>query len=131
MSALIRVLVVVNSVTFLLFALFHGGIALPLGVVTLAEPRIVPATIVEGLCGVGFVISALALFSHRRWAARVTLAAHVFALAGVFLGMAALAAGRGPRTTTNDIYHRVMVVVLLVGITLCITQFRREKIVRA
>jgi hypothetical protein len=60
----------------------------------------------------------------------MTLAAHLFALAGVFLGMAALAAGHGPRTITNDIYHRVMVVVLLFGITLCITQFRRDKIIR-
>jgi hypothetical protein len=130
MAALIRALVVVNGVTFLLFAISHAGVAVPLGFVTLAEPRIVPAMIAEGLCGFAFVISALALFTHRSWAAPVTLAAHLFALAGVFLGMAALAAGRGPRTITNDIYHRVMVVVLLFGITLCITQFRRDKIIR-
>jgi hypothetical protein len=130
MPALIRALVVVNGVTFLLFAISHAGIAVPLGFVTLAEPRIVPAMIVEGLCGAGFVVSALALFSRRRWAGPATLAAHLFALAGVFLGIAALTAGRGPRTATNDIYHRVMIFVLLVGITLCITQFRRDKIIR-
>lgn len=131
MAALIRALVVVNGVTFLVFAASHAGTSVPLGLVTLAEPRIVPAMVVEGLCGLAFVLSAVALFTHRPWAAPATLAAHVFALAGVLLGMAALAAGRGPRTATNDIYHRVMLVVLLVGITPASPSRGAKKIARS
>lgn len=129
MDTFIRVLVVLDGMTFLLFAVSHAGITVPLGVMTLAEPRIVPAMIVEGLCGLGFVLSAMALFTNREWAVPATLVAHVLALAGVLLGMAALAAGRGPRTVTNDVYHRVMLVVLLVGIIIQVILAWRQRLV--
>jgi hypothetical protein len=36
----------------------------------------------------------------------IALIGNVVALGGVLLGMVALAAGRGPRTASNDFYHR-------------------------
>ncbi|MDQ3432963.1 MAG: hypothetical protein M3467_12260, partial [Actinomycetota bacterium] len=44
------------------------------------------------------------------------IASHAFALAGVLLGTAAVAAGRGPHSVLNDTYHRVMIVVLIAGL---------------
>ena len=40
------------------------------------------------------------------------------ALGGVLLGIAALAASAGPRTASNDLYHRIM--LLLIGASLLI-----------
>lgn len=116
--SLFRVLLVVNAVTFLLAALAHTGTRIPLGFVVLAEPRIVPATIVEGLSGLLFALSAYALFARKTWALKAAVAAHAFATAGVLLGMYAIAAGWGPRTGTNDIYHRVMLLLLAGGMAL-------------
>src|SRR5205823_14806982 len=75
----VRVLLVVEAVAFLLAALVHLGMPIPLG---LAEPRIVPATIAEGLSGLFFTVSAYAGFARRTWAWPLTTAAHAFARAG-------------------------------------------------
>lgn len=58
------------------------------------------------------------MFTRRTWAWAALVAAHAFALADVLLGMFALAAGLGPRTAINDIYHRAMPVVLVVALAL-------------
>jgi hypothetical protein len=114
----VGVLVALEATGFLVGALLHLGVQIPLGFVVLAEPRIVPATIVEGLCGLFLAVSSYAVFTRRTWTWAALVAAHTFALAGVLLGMYALAAGFGPRTVTNDIYHRVMLVVLVVALAL-------------
>jgi hypothetical protein len=105
----ITVLMVGEAVTFLLAALVHLGI--PLG---LSEPRIIPAAIVEGLCGLFLAVSTHAVFARARLAWGVALAAHLVAVAGVLLGIASLALGAGPSTVPNTIYHRVILGVLIV-----------------
>jgi hypothetical protein len=45
------------------------------------------------------------------------------------LGIAALAAGRGPRTASNDLYHRTMLV--LIGTSLLILVFGRSALLRS
>ena len=40
---------------------------------------------------------------------------------GVLLGIGALAVGAGPSTELNHIYHRVMLVALVAGLTLLLT----------
>ena len=113
----ISILVVVEAATFLLASLLHLGIPLPLG---LTQPQIIPATIVEGLCGLFLAISAYALFARKRWAWRAALAAHLFAVAGVLLGL--LVTLRNPGSdVANAIYHRVILVVLVVVLILLIT----------
>jgi hypothetical protein len=96
-------------VTFLLAALLHVGI--PLG---FSEPRILPAAIVEGLCGLLLAVSTCALVARTTWAWGGALAAHLVAVAGVLLGIIALALGAGPSTSANTIYHRVILGVLIV-----------------
>ena len=107
----ISVLMVLETITFLLAALLHLGIQFPLG---FSEPRIIPAAIVEGLCGVFLAVGTYGVFARETWAWGVALAAHIFAVAGVLLGITSLALGFGPSTVTNTMYHRVILVVLVI-----------------
>ncbi len=74
----ITVLMVAEAVTFLLAALVHLGF--PLG---FSEPHIIPAAIVEGLCGLFLAVSTYAVFARTTWAWGTALAANLFAVAGV------------------------------------------------
>jgi fluoride ion exporter CrcB/FEX len=127
----VGVLVVVYAATFLLGALLHLGVRIPVGFAVLSEPRIVPATIVEGFCALVLTISAYAVFTHKGWAWPAVTSAHAFALAGVLLGMVALAVGAGPRTELNDIYHRVMLVMLVAGLAFLSMPIARAALGRA
>ena len=108
----------------------HLGVRIPLGFAVLAEPRIVPATIVEGLCGLGLAVGAYATLSRKTWAWPAITAAHAFAVGGVLLGMAALAVGAGPSTELNTVYHRVMLVALVAGLVLLLTPVGRAALGR-
>jgi hypothetical protein len=112
----IRTLTLVDAVTFLIAAVLHTGTHIPLGFAVLAEPHIVPAIIVEGTAGVLLATAAYGLFAHKPWGWTAAVTAHVFSILGVITGMVALAMGRGPRTESNDIYHRVILVVLVTGL---------------
>lgn len=117
----VGVLSVIYAVTFFSGALLHLGWRIPLGFTVLAEPRIIPATVVEGLCGLALAAAAFAVFTRMRWAWTAALAAHAFALGGVLLGVTALALGAGPSTELNTIYHRVMLVALVAVLALLLS----------
>jgi hypothetical protein len=111
-----------NAALFFFLAIQHAGIAIG----RFQEPRIIPATIVETICGLCLAWGAVALFGHSAVPWRLALIGNVLALAGVLLGMAALAAGRGPRTASNDMYHRIMLALIGVALlVLCFSQNRR------
>src|SRR5215208_2298596 len=59
MKIAVGILSAVYAVTFFCGALLHLGVRIPLGAAVLAEPTILPAAIVESLCG-----SALSRCSH-------------------------------------------------------------------
>lgn len=118
---IIRALIVFDTVTLLLFALLHLNGPLALGSAVLAEPRIIPAAVVEGLAGLICAVSAYAVFARASWAWLATIAAHVFALAGVLLGIVTIAAGFGPHSALNDGYHRLMVALLVMGLIVLAT----------
>lgn len=111
-AATLGVLSAVYAATFFLGALLHLGVRVPLGFAVIAEPRILPATVVEGLCGLALSAAAFAVLARKGWARPAAIAAHAFALGGVLLGTAALAVGAGPTTGLNTVYHRVMLVAL-------------------
>ncbi|MGH8896927.1 MAG: hypothetical protein ACRDZ4_07890 [Egibacteraceae bacterium] len=127
----IGVLAALYSATFFVGALLHAGVAIPLGLAVLAEPVIVPAVIVESLCGAGLAVAAYAVLTRKTWAWLFTFAAHVFALGGILLGIAALAAGGGPHTALNDTYHRVMAILLAGSVALLLTPLDRAALGRA
>lgn len=108
MKTSLAVLLALNALLFFFGAYQHAGGAIG----PLHEPRIVPAAIVESLCGLFLTGGAFALIAGWRKARRFAVIANFVALAGVLLGMAALALGAGPRTASNDLYHRIMLALI-------------------
>src|SRR5260370_9025398 len=115
-------LMIANAALFFFGAVQHAGVAIG----SFHEPRIIPAAIVETLCGLSLLWGATALFRDSRVRWRVALITNFVALGGVLLGIAALAAGAGPRTASNDLYHRIM--LLLVGASVLILFFCRSRL---
>jgi hypothetical protein len=120
-----RILIVLEALSFLCFALLHLGVRIPVGFTVIEEPLRPFAVIVEGLAAVLLALGASAVFTRKTWAWAAVTGAHAVALAGVLWGMVAVAAGRGPHTQLNDTYHRVMVVVLGAGLILLLTRLGR------
>ena len=127
----IGVLSAVYAATFFFGALLHLGVEIPLGFAVIEEPVILPATIVEVLCGTALAVAAFAVLTRRAGAWTVVTAAHAFALGGVSLGIVALAVGAGPSTELNTIYHRVMVVALVAVLGLLLSPTGRSALRRA
>jgi hypothetical protein len=127
----VGVLSAIYAVTFFCGALLHTGVQIPLRLAVLAEPTIIPATIVEGLCGLALAGAAFAVFTHKSSAWTAVFAANAFALGGVLLGITALAVGAGPSTELNTIYHRVMVVALVAILAVLLSPAGRNAFRRA
>jgi hypothetical protein len=116
------VLALVEGLSFVFMSILHTGMFSPL----FREPVIVPAMIVEGLCGAVLVIAAFGVLAHWPWGWNAAVGAQAFSLVGVLLGIVAINAGRGPHTELNDTYHQIMVVALTLGIgALCVPRIRR------
>ncbi len=92
------ILLFADAVTFLIASLSHTGIRISFGFGGIAEPQIIPATIVEGISGILLAVGAYGVLARKSWRWSAAAIATAFALAGVILGIAALAVGAGPRT---------------------------------
>ena len=94
---------------------------------------ILPAAIVESLAGLGLAVAVAALLMRVRgtWTWRTALAAQVFALLGVLLGIIVTSLGSGPRSDLNDVYHRVMLLALLASLALTLRDRRRRPLEHA
>jgi hypothetical protein len=102
-------LIMISNGTFFLFgAVQHAGI--PVG--NFHEPKIVPAAVVEAICGLFLLLGSIAIFSHLAGHWKIALIGNLVAVGGVLLGMTALAAGRGPRTASSDLYHHIMLALI-------------------
>lgn len=127
-AAILRVLVVFDAVALLFAGIVHlVGASIPLGFATFDEPPILPAGIVESLAGALFVVAAYAIFARQAWAWGMTLAAHLFAIAGFIVGILATLSGTTP---FNAIYHRVMLAVFVVGLILLLMPVGRASLRR-
>jgi len=122
MKAAAGLLMMANAALFFFGAVQHAGVAIG----SFHEPRIVAAAIVETLCGVSLLWGATALFRDGRVRWRVAMITNFVALSGVLLGLAALAVGAGPRTASNDLYHRIM--LLLIGASVLVLFFGRSRL---
>ncbi|MEU7746189.1 hypothetical protein [Nonomuraea sp. NPDC049158] len=115
MDALRKALGALSAAYALIFfcaALLHTG--LPLG--PLREPVIVPATIVETLCGLAMLVGAHGALKRRPWAWDGLFHTHAGALAGVLMGILAMAFGAAETTALNTWYHRTMAALLIAGL---------------
>jgi len=120
----------VEAITFLIFASLHFGFQISLGFVTLAEPPIGPARIVETTCGLALAGAAITVLLGSRWGWLLAVGAHLLSALGVLLGIVALNAGRGPRTASNDAYHLTILTALAVGLMLLATPTVRSALRR-
>jgi len=124
----LRALVVFDTAALLFAAALHvQGVHIGLGSAAFDEPQIVPAAIVEGLAGALFAVAAYTVFTSRRWAWRMTLVAHGFAILGFLVGIFATRTGTSP---FNHIYHIVMLGVFVVGLAALLTPPARDALGR-
>lgn len=119
----ISALTIADAITFLSAALLHAGAFILLGFM---EPQWIAAAIVEGLCGLVLLVGFYAIFTHKTWAWKGVVAAHLFAVAGVVLGIFSTSGSSITDDTANFIYHRVILVVLLVVLALLATRGARK-----
>ena len=129
-ATVIGVVVTLEAAVYLLAASLHLGVRIPLGFATLSEPGILPAAVVEGLSGIFLATSGYALFTRKGWAGAVAVAAHVFSILGVLLGMYALAVGAGPSSELNEGFHRVILPVLVLVLVVLLTPLGRAALGR-
>ena len=122
MKTVAGLLMIANAMLFVFGGVQHVGV--PIG--RFHEPLIIPAAIVEILCALCLLWGAISLLRGSTMGWRVALIANLIALGGVLLGIAALASGAGPRTASNDLYHRIM--LTLIGAALLILFFGRSQI---
>ena len=124
MRVLLALIMIANAALFLFGAVQHAGLT----VGRFSEPRIIPAAIVETICCLALFGGASVLLAgtSKGWSA--ALAGNLVALTGVILGIVALNLGAGPRTASNDLYHRVM--LILIGICLVIQFAARAAVSR-
>jgi hypothetical protein len=112
-AAILRIELVAVAATFFVFALLHLGVQ-PAGI---AEPRILPAAIVETTCGLCLAAAAAAVFARATWAWGAAVAANGISISGVLLGILAQLRGNGG-TELNFVYHRTVLVVLVASLAL-------------
>ena len=112
MKIFLACLMIANAALFFFGAVQHAGVRIG----SFHEPHIIPAAVVESICGLSLIWGVTAVLSHSAVAWRTALIANLVPLGGVLLGMAALAAGRGPRTASNDLYHHIMLVLIGAGV---------------
>jgi hypothetical protein len=105
-------LMALNTALFVFGAIQHAGVEIG----HFREPVIVPAAIVESVCALSLLWGLWAVFRGSPAFWRIVFTGNLIALAGVLLGIVALAAGRGPRTASNDNLHRAM--LTLIGLSL-------------
>ena len=126
MKQLLTTLMLGNAALFVFGALQHAGVRIG----PLHEPVIVPASIVEALCGLALGWGAAAVLKRSLKAWRAALIGNLVAMLGVAIGMVSLAVGAGPRTASNDLYHRMMLALAAVSLLILVVPSLRSALTR-
>src|SRR5260370_31493971 len=126
---LLTALMLGNAALFVFGALQHAGVAIG----SLHEPVIVPASVVEVVCALALSLGAAAVLKQSPKAWRAAFLGNLVAILGVAIGMVALAAGAGPRTASNDLYHGIMLALATASLVILLvpagrTELRRNSI---
>ena len=126
MKLLLKTLMLANAAVFVFGALQHAGVSIG----PLHEPVIVPASIVEIICALALVWGAVAVLRQSPKAWRAALLGNLVAILGVAIGMVSMAVGAGPRTASNDLYHRIMLVLAAASLLVLIVPAGRAALLR-
>ena len=114
-AAWFKLVVPAQAASLFLAAFIHTGIGVP-GV---HEPAIAGAVFGESVCGLALLAGVFTMFAARDGWARMMLAGHILALAGVILGII-ITSSDGTVTTANAIYHRILLVTVGTGLLLTV-----------
>lgn len=106
MDRLLKILLGVEAVIFILASASHMGLPVP----WLVGPRILPAAVIEGVCGL------IILYASLHGGARTALLCQAIGLAGVLLGMVALTLAGAPRYIVTDLGELVLIACLVPGL---------------
>ena len=128
-STIIAGLMLVEAVTLGIASIVHFGVVIPLGVVTLDDP-FAGARIPEAIIAVVVGVAAISLLTRWPGAWWIALAATIFAIAGVLVGVSIVLSGTVSRTG-DLIYHFSLLVALLVTVALLFTPAARHAIRRS
>ncbi|TMR94388.1 hypothetical protein [Nonomuraea basaltis] len=104
----------IYALVFFTATLLHAGIELG----PLRQPVIVPAAIVETLCGAAMLAGAYGALAERAWAWDGLIYSHAAALAGVLMGMLSMALR--PAFAENPLltwYHGSIAAALAAGLS--------------
>lgn len=126
MKQLLATLMLVNAALLVLGALQHAGVSLG----PFRQPGILPATIVESICALALIWGAAAVLTGSLRAWRSALIGNVVAIAGVTLGIIALALRAGPRTVSNDVSHEIMLALAAGSLIILFVPSGREALKR-
>lgn len=126
MKPLLTALMLGNAALFAFGALQHAGVAIG----SLREPAIIPASVVEALCAFALSWGAAAIMKHSLNAWRTACIGNLVAIVGVVIGMVALALGAGPRTASNDLYHRIMLALATASFVILLVPAGRRALKR-
>ena len=118
----LEILIVVNTVSFLVASAIHSGFQIPLGFTTLSDVTILPAEIAEGAIGIVFALAAAGVFARMAWAWIGTMAAHAFGILGVLIGLSVTLNDPGDASSANFWFHLIILPVLVVGLVLLLTR---------
>ncbi len=123
MKSFLELVMSANAALFFFGAVQHAGVALG----PFHEPQIIPAAIVEAICGVALAWGATALVRKGWTGRRAAVVANLIALFGVVIGVVALSLGAGPRTPSNDLYHKIMLIMIAAALLLMGFSRRRDE----
>lgn len=106
MRQALHILVAVESVVFILAAALHFGLPVP----WLAEPRLIGAAVVEGICGLGL------LYASLHGGARTAFTAQAVGFAGVLLSLMALSFAGAFRSISTDLAYVLLLALIGPGL---------------
>lgn len=104
------------AATMFLGVLAHTSIPIPF----IDQPTIVPATIVETICGTALTLGAASLLANRSWKFTAAVVGHVVAIAGFLLGIINGIRNPAADTLLNWTYHRIMLAALMLGLLMLV-----------
>lgn len=116
--------IAVEAFCFAFAALLHTGVRPPFLPDFFHDPRIVGASVVEGLCAIVLAIAAILLGSASRQGWAVAVGAVGFSIIADILGMVLIALGFGPDSPFNFLFHRIGVTVLVVTLAILVAPAR-------
>ena len=128
-STIIAGLMLVEAVTLGIASIVHFGVVIPLGVITLDDP-FAGARIPEAIIAIVVGVAAISLLTGWAGAWWLALAAALFAIAGVIVGVSVVLFGTVSRPG-DLVYHFSLLVALLVTVALLFTPAARHAIRRS